>query len=188
MHQTRTPFHWQYFLYLEDDIHRLSRWIEVCDENCAVHSIELARLLMTAAAEVDVISRSLCKALDPTANANSINAYQRILLSAFPKIIDTKVSMPRYGMGFQPWASWGLRPDCPPDWWTGYNKVKHFRRHNVQKANLGNVLKAISGLLVLLILHYIKKNRSHVFPAPSIFIPDTFAVRQSGGLLLITPD
>ena len=51
------PHDWNYFFCLEEDIIALSRWIDFSAENERVYSIELARLLMTAGAEVDVVAK-----------------------------------------------------------------------------------------------------------------------------------
>ena len=51
------PHDWNYFFCLEEDIIALSRWIEFSAENERDYSIELARLLMTAGAEVDVVAK-----------------------------------------------------------------------------------------------------------------------------------
>ena len=51
------PPDWNYSFCLEEDIIALSRWIEFSAENERVYSIELARLLMTAGAEVDVVAK-----------------------------------------------------------------------------------------------------------------------------------
>lgn len=104
LHQLVSP-HLNYFSCLEDDLLALSRWVEFCEANEPVYSIELARLLMTAAAEVDVVAKALCAAIDKPRNAESINVYQEVLLAAVPMLPDARVSMPRFGMSFMPWSS-----------------------------------------------------------------------------------
>jgi hypothetical protein len=139
---------------LEDDLLQLSRWIEFSADNETVYSIELARLLMTAAAEVDVVAKALCKAIDRERNASSINVYQSVLLQAVPMLPQAQVEMPRFGMLFQPWSNWA-EPTTPPDWWQGNNKVKHHRAEHFRQANLKNVLNAIAALLVLLLQRWL---------------------------------
>jgi hypothetical protein len=51
--------HWNYFIALEEDMQALSRYIEFCDDNLDVYSIELAHLLFAAASEVDVLAKSV---------------------------------------------------------------------------------------------------------------------------------
>jgi len=113
-HQSVSP-HLNYFSCLEDDLLELSRWVEFCVENESVYSIELARLLMTAAAEVDVVAKALCAAIDRPRGAESINVYQEVLMRALPMLSDATVDMPRFGMSFRPWENWN-EPKNPPDW------------------------------------------------------------------------
>ena len=180
------PAHWNYFLVLEKDIHALSRWIEFVPPNLSVYSIELARLLMTAAAEADVITKALCKGIAPAANADSIGLYRKVLLEAAPMLPDAMVEMPRYGMTLHPWSNW-KKADSHPDWWTGNNKVKHHRTEHFASANLSNVLNAAAGLLVLLVIYYSMETRV-LMPTPEIFLPKSFAANESFRLLLLTPD
>jgi hypothetical protein len=53
--------HWNYFLALEQDLEAASRYIEFCDANLKVFSIELAHLLLAAASEVDVLAKCICE-------------------------------------------------------------------------------------------------------------------------------
>jgi len=151
-----------------------------------VYSIELARLLMTAAAEVDVVAKALCKEIDRERNASSINVYQSVLLLAVPMLSQAKVEMPRFGMVFEPWSNWA-EPTTPPDWWQGNNKVKHHRAEHFRQANLKNVLNAVSALLVLLLLLHSKDNL--YFPQlPRLFVPHMFAIHEGQSLRLLIPD
>ncbi len=180
------PTHWNYFLCLEDDIEHLSRWIEFSKENESVYSIELARLLMTASAEADVIAKALCKAINPRSKADSIGAYQVQLLAAIPMLPSAEVLIPRYGKTFHPWSNWATAK-LSPDWWMGNNKVKHQRAEHFREASLKNVLNAVAALLVLLLLYY-RSTQHSIRPLPRLFLPRTFATRQGDELLLLLPD
>ncbi len=164
----------------------LSRWIEFCANNEAVYSIELARLLMTAAAEVDVVAKALCNAIDKQRGAESINVYQDVLVRAVPMLPLALVEMPRFGMSFRPWENWSL-PKNPPDWWQGNNKVKHHRGTHFDRASLKNVLSAVAGLLVLLLLLH-SKDGPYFPTSPTLFVPRTFALREGDHLRLLIPD
>lgn len=185
VHHT-VSMHLNYFSCLEDDLLQLSRWIEFSAENESTYSIELARLLMTAAAEVDVVAKALCKAIDRDRNASSINVYQSVLIKAVPMLPGAEVDMPRFGMVFHPWANW-VNEANPPDWWQGNNKVKHHRADHFRQANLKNVLNSVGGLLVLLLLLSSKYNYNFSH-SPRLFVPKTFAVNERNVLRLIIPD
>jgi len=47
--------HWAYFLALEEDLHRLSRFVEISESNFSTHSIECARLLLASCSEAEVV-------------------------------------------------------------------------------------------------------------------------------------
>jgi hypothetical protein len=175
------PNQWNYFFCLEDDIRQLSRWIELSENNESVYSIELARLLMTASAEADVVAKGLCRALDPRARAESINKYRAVILRHFPDFPLAEVMIPRFGKTLRPWDNW-RNSEEPPHWWTANNKIKHHRAENFHDANLKNVLNAIAGLFVLLILHT-AKDRPSLYPGPTLFEPRTFAYRDGGGIV-----
>ena len=178
--------HLNYFSCLEDDLVELSRWIEFSAANEAAYSIELARLLMTAAAEVDVVAKALCAAINRQRDASSINVYQEVLIAAVPMLPDAQVTMPRFGMTFRPWASWAV-PKSPPEWWQGNNKVKHQRHTHFDRANLKNVLNAVAGLLPLLLLLH-SKDGDHFPMRPRLFVPQTFAMIEGDQLRLLLPD
>lgn len=178
--------HLNYFSCLEDDLLQLSRWIEFSTDNESTYSIELARLLMTATAEVDVVAKILCKAIDKKRDARKINVYRDVLLKAVPMLPQSKVDMPRFGMTLQPWSSW-VENGNPPDWWQDNNKVKHYRTEHFHRANLKNVLNATTALLVLLLLLHSKEGP--YFPQNSrLFVPRTFATNEGNVLRLLIPD
>ncbi len=178
--------HLNYFLCLEDDLLQLSRWIEFSTDNEPTYSIELARLLMTATGEVDVVAKSLCKAIDKKCSADNIRAYQTVLLNAVPILPQSKVDMPRFGMTFQPWSSWATKGNSP-DWWQGNNNVKHHRTEHFHQANLKNVLNASAALLILLLLLH-SKDGPYFPQQPRLFVPRTFATNEGPVLRLLIPD
>lgn len=96
--QRESLTHWNYFLCLEDDVSKLSRWVEFSDRNFDCFSIEMARLLMTASAEVDVVAKLLCKSLNPASRADGIYKYQEEITEVFPTIHKGLVTIPRYGI------------------------------------------------------------------------------------------
>lgn len=177
--------HLNYFSCLEDDLLALSRWIEFCPANEGVYSIELARLLMTACAEVDVVAKGLSAEIAPARRAKNIGDYQEVLCASLPLLSSVQVRMDRFGMVFSPWLNWNQREN-PPLWWTANNKVKHHRAVHFAKANLRSVLNAVAGLLVLLVLLHSKKS-TH-FPMPKLFLPNIFTITEGSQLRILIPD
>jgi hypothetical protein len=97
--------HWNYLLSIEKDLETLSRYIEFDGRNFKCFSVEIARILLSSAAEVDVVCRQLCRKLDPSSNADNINHYRNEIKSAYPNIHDFEILLPRYGLNLRPWTN-----------------------------------------------------------------------------------
>lgn len=147
IHVTTSKLHWNYFLAIERDLEVVSRYIEFCEQNFDVFSIELARILFGAASEVDVVAKLLCKHISPTAPCRNIDQYKAILIPSIPKLPDTEIFISRYGLSFKPWLAWS--GDRHPLWWRSYNKVKHERDAHFHEATLKNALNSLGALLIL---------------------------------------
>src|SRR5687768_3595199 len=93
---TSAKTHWNYFLALERDTEVMSRYIELCEPNLDVYSIELAHLLFAAASEVDVIAKLLCQHFAPGELRNNIDDYRTVLMRSLPDLPSTEVTLPRY--------------------------------------------------------------------------------------------
>ena len=70
--QTHNNRHWNYFLALDRDAAVIARFVEFSTDNFGTYSIELARLLMAAASEVDVVAKLACVQIDPKAAVEGI--------------------------------------------------------------------------------------------------------------------
>lgn len=158
-------FYWNYYLALEHDLEAVSRYIEFCESNFSVYSMELARLLFSAASEVDVIAKLLCEFLAPDLKPKNIEKYKNILNQGMPDFKHTEVFLPRYGLSFRPWEEWGGTGH--PSWWHAYNNVKHQRDANFNEATLKNALNALGGLLIIEFHYYsnaLSKIQGEVLP------------------------
>jgi hypothetical protein len=161
--------HWNYFLAIEGDLERLSRFIEFDEENFKCFSIEIARILLTSGAEVDVVCKEICKKINPDSSADSINNYKDEICVAYPGIPDFEVILPRYGLRMKPWSSW-REPNSVPSWWTAYNKIKHQRNTEYHRANLENALYSMAGLFVVVLYLYKEKAElGELGPSPRLF-------------------
>lgn len=138
--------YWGYYLALESDLEKLARYIEFDESNFETHSIELAHLLLAASSEVDVVMKELCKLLSPESKLVNIDSYQEIIKEHMTPIISKNVISNRYGLTLSPWSNWD--DSKSPDWWRGYNNIKHDRSIHFSKANLKNVLNSMAGLFI----------------------------------------
>jgi hypothetical protein len=156
--------HWNYFLALEQDLERISRYIEFCKPNLKVFSIELAHLLLAAGSEVDVLAKCICEIIAPAAARANIDHYrlnitkeENLPIRAGPsnalspnpatKISALRVHILRYGLAFIPWENWARQKN--PAWRTCYNNVKHERNHYFHEASLQNAVNALGALLIM---------------------------------------
>ena len=160
--------HWNYFLAVEEDLHQLSRFIEFTSDNFKTHSLELARILFAASAEVDVIAMQLCEQLVPGCRVSKMNEYTNLLSEHLPVLGEVTAITPRHGLKFQPWTN--LQQRLVPDWWRAYNEVKHHRHEKFESANLSNALNAVAGLFLITLFHYEKEATSgQLKPNPILF-------------------
>jgi hypothetical protein len=160
---------WNYFLALERDLETISRYIELNQENYSAYSIELARLLMAACAELDVLFKDLCWHCNVDSEPSNISHYTEILFKKYPELNHTTLVCPRYGLIFKPFSDWSK--SSSPSWWAANNKVKHKRDTYFHLANLGNCLDAIAALFWVNVqsnyqmhYHYARSLDDHVNP------------------------
>lgn len=149
--------HWNYFLSIEKDLEKVGRYVEICEQNFNTYSIELARVLLSACSEIDVLMKQLCKILGLNSVQN-INDYRLAIKPNLAGLIDEEVFLPRFGVEFKPWASW--ENNVTPEWWQNHNSVKHNRNESFHEANLKNTLYSIGGLFVLTLYFYKKSIES----------------------------
>jgi hypothetical protein len=165
----KTEAHWNYFLAIEDDLVRLSRFIEFDERNLDCFSIEISRILLASSAEVDVVCKQICKKLNAKSSARTINGYRDEILLAYPAIPHFEVLLPRHGLRLTPWINWSNPRNEPPIWWIAYNKIKHHRNTEYYRANLRNALNAACGLFVMVLYLYKEKAElGELGPSPQL--------------------
>jgi hypothetical protein len=168
--------HWNYLLAIERDLDELSAYVELDEKNFDCFSIEIARILIVAGAEVDVVCKQICKRINPTFRARDledlkISDYRRAIKPEFPEIPRFKVLLPRFGMTLTPWDAWNKPPGVPL-WWTACNKIKHQRDSEYHQANLKHALNAVAGLFVMVLHLYKDKAESgELLPNPRLLRP-----------------
>ena len=154
--ESSPPKYWNYYLALESDVARLSRYVEFTNDNFNTYSMELVKIFLSAGSEVDVIAKKLCRAVKRDSKAKNIDHYRRVLATRFPTFSAMQVKIPRYGLVLTPWINWKDKKN--PDWWREHNAVKHQRHDSYKLANLHNVLNSMAGLLVLIYFYNNKTN------------------------------
>jgi len=178
------PF-WDYFLSIEADLEKCSRFVHFSEDNYETYSIEFARIIMASSSEFDTVIKLICNSIDASRKPDNMPAYYPILHSKYPKFTTFEVNVPRYKLTLYPWKEWTVNQR--PDWWSkGYNKIKHERDQYFEKANLFNALSSVSGLLCG-ILYYYKEiagdsPKVQFYQAPKLFETDSYSVYADGNV------
>ena len=168
--QSKSDGYWSYFLALERDLETLSRYVQFTIENVATYSVEMARILLAAGSEADVLLKDICRRVSPGSKASSINAYYEVIHSSVPGVLSFEVSLPRWGIHLIPWELWARH--SPPDWWTSHNKVKHHREEYFSRANLLRAIESVAGVYVLNLYAKPQEAKSGMLvPMPQLFRP-----------------
>jgi hypothetical protein len=172
--QTVNNHHWNYLLALDADAAELSRYIEFTPKNYKTYSLELARLLMSAAAEVDVVAKLACAQVAPGGRAERIGEYYSVLSKSRTNLRSYRVEIKRFGLLLTPWIDWTKARS--PIWWRACNVVKHRRDTGFPEANLKNALNAVAGLYVMLLYAFPDDaQQGKLFPRTQLFsIPAPF--------------
>jgi hypothetical protein len=85
--QSRSNRHWNYLLALDRDAAVIARFVEFTPDNFGTYSIELARLLMAAASEVDVVAKLACAQVDSKASVENIEHHRKLLVPNRPLLV-----------------------------------------------------------------------------------------------------
>lgn len=168
INRASTLIHWNFFIALEEDLDRLARYVDLSGQNDETFSIEIARLFLSASAEVDVVLKQLAVKHNAASAAANINAYFSEVTQHCPNFVGFTVLVPRFGLTLNPWNSWTV--NTPPIWWQDHNKVKHHRHNYFDRATVKNCLNAVAALFVSVIHLYAKEAaRGELLSLPRLF-------------------
>src|SRR4030095_16633742 len=112
---SKIEVHWNYFLAIERDLDVISRFVEFDQRNFDCFSIEIAKVLVAASGEIDVIAKQICRAIDTASTAQNIYDYRNAITTRYPQIPTFGVEIPRYGLSLHPWDEW-KEPNGVPLW------------------------------------------------------------------------
>lgn len=76
--------HWNYYIALEQDLSKTSRFIEFSEANFKTYSIELAHLFLAASSEIDVVLKLLCNIKNNNKAHKNINDYKKTIAEVLP--------------------------------------------------------------------------------------------------------
>jgi len=153
----KTPTHYiRPFLIIQGDLEKLFEYIEPSQESLATYSYRVHELLMRTCIEVEANFKAILDentytpATDKFGNKIlNISVYKKIdithHLSSFEVILPIWNGPQRIIKPFESWKS-----GKSPNWYKAYNASKHDRQDEFKKANMENLIDAVSGLLVVL--------------------------------------
>lgn len=157
----RTEFinsYYKQYRLLEKRLIDISEYVEFSPKNYAVFSNQFVNIFLTICSEIDSLASEFCKMINDNNKkvfSGIINKID-IILTQYPHLRNWKVLtvFPFEIINFVPFAKFEANVST---WWTDYNAVKHGRtekdendRYNYQRANLKNVLFAMSALYILI--------------------------------------
>lgn len=172
-HESSCPFckglHWHKYLYLENKLIDISKYVTVDKKNFTAWGEELADLLVLIGNEMDTFFRDMfdCPYFQTDPNFLSIRKRKaKWTMREYRKVYEIYYELSENSLDFQlglggaynisPFSKLSARR---PSWWTAYNKIKHEHYDHLRKANLKNVVNCLGGLLILNALHLCSKHR-----------------------------
>lgn len=180
--------YWNYYIELENQLLQTKKYVEFNKSNYKTFSIEYLKLLQATCSEIDVVSKIIAEDYDENfkkLDNKNIQVWGLYLHKVFPDIEEIAVTFLNEGT-IIPWKNWDyetfydksgrfryrLKKDKEtPVWWTAYNKVKHERifpygegKTNYSRANLENLILAMSALFILETLFIEKMTETQELP------------------------
>lgn len=150
--------YWRYFLSLEEDFIKSTRYVELCEDNYNTYSIEYTRLLVSICAEIEIILKLLCNEEGGDASRFNINELREFLYTKqYSKLHENNISILSHDIeDIKPWGEWS-KPANNLEWWQVYNGIKHSTDVKFKYANLKNVFFALSALFIIELYLYDRK-------------------------------
>ena len=135
---------------------KLFSFIEPADANLSTYSHRLYELLLRASTEFEANARAVLTANGYLKKGRwNIFDYAKLepacRLSAFATALPVWRGSASVRRPFSVWAK-NLSVSLP--WYTDYNSVKHDRPMEFEKATLGNVIDAVSGVFIILFAQF----------------------------------
>lgn len=144
--------HFRYYKMLERDLFNIEEYIEIEEENFGTYSLYFVKVFQSICGEMDSLFKVIYRVINENERPPNIGEYQKAIMKDYRSIANQKVRI-NNGVELIPWESW--REGSSPKWWRDYNSVKHNRLCELdsntilKKANLKNVLYALTGLYIL---------------------------------------
>lgn len=141
---------WYYYLIIEKDMNETSQFIEPFNQE-NTYSFAFYKIIILSCTEIETIFKIITKSISGDENGK-ISEYKSYILSKYPKIVNSKVFVERWGKTIEPFNQWN---SGRLEWWDAYSCLKHNRKNDFKKATYKNAVFCLSALYIL-ILYLVK--------------------------------
>lgn len=158
-------YYWKHYKFLEKQFLDTERYVAIEKDNYAVYSNEFLNLFVLICNEYDAITAEYCNSIKESTRPLNMVEKNELLCENINGFKDLSISTKfKYdSIKILPFSKY--KKDMTYDWWQAYNLVKHKRSNidsdtkkpNYYKANLKNVLTALSALYIFLNKFYIER-------------------------------
>ena len=138
------------YLLLQKDLINLFNYVEPCDQNLKTISFRIHELLIRACIEIEANFTAILRE-NIYSKTNNLNMSDYKLINQTHRLSSFKASVPIWkGLSNMrcPFEDW--EKDKPLKWYQAYNKSKHDRHENFDKATFENLIDAMCGLTIIL--------------------------------------
>lgn len=146
---------WNYYLYLEEDFIKLTRYISIHSNNYKTFSDEIHKQLLSVAMEFENINKEINKELGNKLNDRcNIVEFGKWL---FDSVIDyenivIEIKFSKENLILNPFKKEKFKEKNGKEieqipWWRAYNQIKHDRYKNYIDVNFEHLLNALAALL-----------------------------------------
>lgn len=150
--------YWGQYRILEKRLIEMSDYVMISPKNYPTYSNQFISMYLTICSEIDSLADDYCKELGVNDKERfGINNKINCILDKYPKMKSwkCKTKFPFDEIHLVPFAK--FNDNQSSDWWKAYNLIKHKRTdkgedglYNYQRANLKNILTALSALFIML--------------------------------------
>lgn len=175
-------YYWKHYKFLEKQFLDTERYVAIEKDNYAVYSNEFLNLFVLICNEYDAITTEYCNSIKESKRQLNMLEKNKLLSENIQDFKDLSISTKyKYdNIKILPFSKFATEKTY--EWWQAYNLVKHKRSNidsetkkpNYYKANLKNVLTALSALYIILNKFYIEKCTSDITNANLFLSSDVF--------------
>ena len=154
------PEYCNYIRQLEiilDELHEIFKIVEPHKSNLKTYGNRIRNVIILACTEVDALLKTILKGNNVKSEGNNYCMVDYLKLKE-PMCLDCYTISFRYIKDIGEWSPFKKWYSNSPEWYQSYNKVKHDRFKNIEKATLANAINAIMAFAIVLAARYGYRN------------------------------